>query len=297
VKLKKSNIFSAGLCLLLLFSCVRWSDENPASNFFLYYGARSTSARPTAILQTGEQPLWFQLTENGPVHIESIEDAVFSAALIPWPYAPHVSFFQERGNALVMAVNRDGFLKLAPAGEGLALYRFSGGSFWQQYTVGGFVFFEDKPAALLYFDNRFLDTAYPIPQSRTWTFNMDSNTPFPLEISALELFPVEEGWSVDTLRVGPDNLIYYRASKRNVSQPVIRMMWTADLTQGGQEITTEVFFNSAPLKTQITHPSLPPLPEGFIYTGIGMAGNNLFACWEEQVDYSIGAAGFMVIRN
>jgi hypothetical protein len=36
--------------------------------------------------------------------------------------------------------------------------------------------------------------------------------------------------------------------------------------------------------------------EGFCYTGIGMCGDTIFASWEEQEEYSIGAAGFMVIR-
>jgi hypothetical protein len=41
--------------------------------------------------------------------------------------------------------------------------------------------------------------------------------------------------------------------------------------------------------------SLPPLPEGFVYTGIGLAGDTVFASWEEQDGYSIGAAGFMAL--
>jgi len=45
----------------------------------------------------------------------------------------------------------------------------------------------------------------------------------------------------------------------------------------------------------IRRSSLPALPEGFIYTGIAMISGVIFASWEEQEDYSIGAAGFMVI--
>jgi hypothetical protein len=41
---------------------------------------------------------------------------------------------------------------------------------------------------------------------------------------------------------------------------------------------------------------LSPLPEGFVYTGIGISGNVIFASWEEQQDYNIGAAGFMAVR-
>jgi hypothetical protein len=41
--------------------------------------------------------------------------------------------------------------------------------------------------------------------------------------------------------------------------------------------------------------SLPPLPEDFVYTGIGLSGDTVFASWEEQDGYSIGAAGFMAL--
>jgi hypothetical protein len=41
---------------------------------------------------------------------------------------------------------------------------------------------------------------------------------------------------------------------------------------------------------------LPVLPEGFVYTGLAWAGDTLFAAWEEQEDYNIGAAGFMAIK-
>jgi hypothetical protein len=41
--------------------------------------------------------------------------------------------------------------------------------------------------------------------------------------------------------------------------------------------------------------SLPALPEGFVYTGIGVSGPALVAAWEEQQDLSVGAAGFMII--
>ena len=283
------------ICVLSVVSCVRTSGEKPVD---VPVARSAPEAKPTAILLTGEQPLWFQLTEGGPVLLESIEDAVFSAALVPWPLALHIRFFQERGGELVMAVNRDGFMKLTPSGktEGLAMYRFSN-NFWRQYTVGGFVFYGDRPAALLYLDDRFLDSSAPPPDLRTWTFNMDSNMPFPLEIPALEFFPVNQGWSADTLRLGYDGHWYYRV-RRSGSLPEIRMLRTDDLAQAGEEISAEDFFNSAPRKTETFYSSLlPPLPEGFYYTGTGRAGDSLFASWEEQADYNTGAAGFMVIKR
>jgi hypothetical protein len=47
--------------------------------------------------------------------------------------------------------------------------------------------------------------------------------------------------------------------------------------------------------------TLPPLPEGFVYTGIGLipggeAAATIAASWEEQEAYNIGAAGFMVLQ-
>ena len=286
-----------GLILCTVLSCSRNSGEKPVDVPVM---RSAPAARPMAILQPGEQPLWFQLTEDGPVFLESIEDAILSAALIPWPFALHVCFFHERGGELVMAVNRDGFIKLAPDGgdtKRLAMYRFSGGEFWRQYTVGGFVFYDDKPAVLLYLDDHFLDSSAPPPDLRTWTFNMESNTPFQLEIPALEFFPVEEGWSADTLRLGGDGFWYYRVIKRTGPQAEIRTLRTADLAQAGEEISLEDFYNSVPRMTEELYSSLPQLPEGFCYTGTGRAGNSLFASWEEQADFSIGAAGFMVIKN
>jgi hypothetical protein len=41
--------------------------------------------------------------------------------------------------------------------------------------------------------------------------------------------------------------------------------------------------------------SLPALPEGFFYTGIGLAGEVLIASWEEQQDSAVGSAGFMAL--
>ncbi|MDR2632632.1 MAG: hypothetical protein LBC51_03300 [Treponema sp.] len=40
----------------------------------------------------------------------------------------------------------------------------------------------------------------------------------------------------------------------------------------------------------------PPLPTGFVYTGIGPAGDTLIAAWEEQQSWNVGSAGLMVLR-
>ncbi|MCL2213695.1 MAG: hypothetical protein FWC06_00665 [Treponema sp.] len=290
------------LFLLGIAACERKNAENiPVQSLVTWSGAY-----PAAILQTGEYPLWFQLTENGPVHIAFAEEALFSRDLVPWPYALHIRYMEERDGGIVMAVNRYGFLKLGPEnaslGSGLPLYCFYGGNYWSEYTVGGLVFYEGEPAALVYPDDRFLDSASTLlngksPVSVIWSFNMNSNVPYPLDIPALQFFPQDDGWAIDTLRQGSDGFFHYRAVKRNDPFPEIRTLRTANLSQAGEETSIEIFYDSFPRDSGITvNPRLPELPEGFAYTGTGYASDSLFASWEEQIDYSIGAAGFVIIK-
>jgi len=300
-KISRSILTLFILCFLI--SCIPGiSNEAPAT-------VTLTGALPTAILQTGEHPLWFVLTDNGPVHINSLDDLFFdesySNTLIPWTYALHIRFLQETNDSIVMAVNRDGFLKISPntariqgrPASNLILYHFPGGQYFKPYTIGGFVLYDNNPTVLLYLDNRFMDVTSPFPQSRKWTFNMNSNITFPVRIPALQPFFDDEGWEVDTLRIGSDGLFYYRTVRRNGTRPEIKMYRTADLTQAGSEIPADVFFNSAPRQNVVLHPSLPLLPEGFFYTMTAFVGDSLFAAWEEQVDFNIGAAGFMLIKR
>jgi hypothetical protein len=281
--------------IFLTAACSRSTEKKPLDSVPVAH----TGARPAAVLQTGDIPLWFRLTEEGPVLLESIEDAALSAAFVPWPLALHVRFLYAQDGEIILAINRYGFIKLVPykgAIEGLTLFRFSGGEYWRQYTIGGFVFYHDNPAALLYLDGRFLSSGSPPPLLRTWTFNMQSNMPFPLAVPALEIFPAEEGWETDALRYGSDGAIYYRVVKRNDAKPEVKMFSTTDLSKAGSEISSDVFFNSALRKEEVINPLLPELPEGFFYTETGRVGDSLFASWEEQEDFNIGAAGFVIIK-
>jgi hypothetical protein len=349
------------------------------------------TAIPFALLQTGRFPIWFQLTEDGPVHIEAIEDACYSSALIPWPLTIHFRFALADDKGLVFAINGDGFMQVLPWRENseiLALYRYPGP--WRQYTVGASFFYDKKPAALLYRDDRFYSSGNPLPANRTWTFTPDAGI-FALDIPVLEQYPSGEGWDADSL-MHKDSYWYYRVVKKQGPRPEILMLRTASLEQGGEKISVAAFqnsampepLNSAPpllrefLKTafEITGSgtalalspefplpryfsinnseseglyvyysekeaiaaailpsgegvyrefspgaqgapgalsapgapgepdadkemqffSLPELPGGFCYTWFGITGENLFACWEEQQEYSTGAAGFMAYR-
>jgi len=364
------------LCCLAL-SCKRAKavDEQAAG---VTPSAPVPAVAPSMFLRAGEYPLWFQFAANGPVLIEAIEDACFSSALVPWPLAPHVRFMLAQGDTLLMAVNRDGFIRLVPQKDGygyIGLYHFSGGEFWRQYTVGALLFFDEKPAALLYRDDRFLDSGAPLPFPRVWTFAPYAAESLPFVLPPLDAFNPQDGWDIDVLRRGGDGLWYFRAVKKNTDQPDFRpeiQMLRSDLVKGSEQVSLGAFQNAAlpeplsaapgPLRDMlaavfaesgsglaavvspefettrsfaadreksavsgfysgrpentfllaatpqgkalyaqtggnvIRHFSLPPLPEGFCYTGIGVCGDTIFASWEEQDEYSIGAAGFMVVK-
>jgi hypothetical protein len=206
-------------------------------------------AAPSMFLRAGEYPLWFQFTAEGPVLIETIEDACFSAALVPWPLAPHVRFMLAQGDVLLMAVNRDGFIRLIPQKDGygyIGLYRFSGGEFWRQYTVGAFFLFDEQPTALLYRDDRFLDSDAPPPSPRIWS--LDRYAPKALALPSRDVFAAQDGWDIDVRRRGGDGLWYFRAVKRAPAQlelrPEIRLL-RSDLVKEGEPVSLGAFQNAA----------------------------------------------------
>jgi len=282
------------LFLICFSSCARNEEKSAEVSSLIKW----SGAYPLAILQAGTNPLWFQLTEDGPVHIEAIEDAADIYAFAPWPYARHVRFIRETRDGIVMAVNRDGFLKLTP-GQGrtpdISMYRFTSDAL-RTYSIGGFIFYDDLPAVVLYLDDIFQIQDLSPPKPRVWSFNMNSNTPFPITIPALNYFPEEEGWNIDSLRLADNGFYYYRAARRRGNDPGVKMFRSTNLEQEGVEISVDVFFNSIPRETVFSNPSLPPLPQGFAYTSTGRVGGILFASWEEQEDFSVAAAGFVLIK-
>ena len=305
---KKIECFLFFIYVLSIISCTRSLSGNseynentekiPSPALVTWSGAY-----PQAILLPGEYPLWFLLTEDGPLHIETIyNEDIYSHALVPWPYALHISFSEESAEGgLVMAVNRSGFLKFEPFYEiehSIALYCFSGGEIFRLNTTGGLVFYEGNPAVVLFPDSRFMDSDLLPAKPGTWSFNMNSNEAFPFNIPVFNLFSEEEGWNINTLRKGRDGFYYFRAARKNGNNHESRMFRTQNLRQPAAvtEISANVFFDSFPRETDYSHPSLPLLPEGFAYTGVGAVAGCIVASWEEQIDYSIGAAGFVVIK-
>jgi hypothetical protein len=271
-----------------------------------------------ALLLAGENPLWFEFSGQGPRLIGSPGEAE-TVPFVPWPLARHVRGILPLGEGLFLAVNRDGLLAalalgprnetaagepdtVAPPEPDLALYRIPGDPYWQDYTIAALFPYRNRPALLFYRDDNFSEPAPAPPEPPVLAPAEDLSGFAPLEIPALGDIPFAEGWEADLLRPGADAYWYYRGLRRVNGGREIRYFRTGDLSQRGEDVSAEVFRASQiPVtgtdgENRETSRFLPALPEGFVYTGFAWLGDTLFAAWEEQEDYSIGAAGFMAVK-
>jgi hypothetical protein len=210
-------------------------------------------------------------------------------------------------DALYLAVNRDSLLVIRPVeGGDLGLYRFTAGTdYWGSYTIGNLFIYEDKPALFFYRDDTFAEPAAAPPQPPVLSLAPFPPSPLayfaPLAVPALADIPFAEGWEADILRRGTDKLWYYRGILRKNGGRESRYFRGADLSRPGEEIGAGIYRGAQDPGGIAADPgeaaALPPLPENFVYSHISRLGDFIFAAWEEQEDYSIGGAGFMVIRR
>jgi hypothetical protein len=221
-----------------------------------------SAAGALAVLEAGENPLWFELTGEGPRQLGFPGEAGLSP-FTPWPLARHIRFMLPRGDDLILGVNRDGFLRFAPwdgpaseKGGGTALYCCADAAYWGQYTLAALFPFEDRAAALLYRDDFFVDPVSPLPSPRTFVLDPDSPEPRPLEIPAFGAFPAAEGWDLDALHAGSGGYWYYRAVRKKPEQPEMGYYRTGDLSLEGEAVSITVFQNSAFPKPAAAAPAL-----------------------------------------
>ena len=273
-----------------------------------------------ALLETGHNPLWFELSPGGPLLVDS-PAAASLVPYAPWPHARHVAGMTLWQDFLVMAVNLDGFLvlSLADAGENAndtaartraLLYRASGGEFWERYTAGSLFIWQDQPAVLLY-RSGFFAPLYPVPpQPQVFVLDKASAAPVGTEIPAFNvfhIFPASENWEAEIVRHSPSGYWYFRMREKGGQRNQSAYFRTQNLETEGQRISTDQWRNSEihreaedrtdALANALQEFSLPPLPEGFVYTGAARLGDIVLASWEEQQGVSIGAAGFMVKKG
>jgi hypothetical protein len=256
-----------------------------------------------ALLRTGEHPLWFEFSGQGPRLIDSPGEAE-AVPFVPWPLARHVRDILSWEGEVFFAVNRDGLLAALPREEpggaapavDIALYRIPGDAYWQDYTIAALFPYDGRPALLFYRDDRFAEPVAAPPEPPVLCPQEDFSGFTGLKVPALEEdIPFAQGWEADLLRPGADGRWYYRGVRRTDEGRDVRYFRTGDLSRKGEGISAGIYRDSqAPVETG--EHVLPVLPEGFVFTGFAWLGDTLFASWEEQEDYNIGAAGFMALR-
>jgi hypothetical protein len=193
---------------------------------------------PLALLQSGENPLWFELGDTGPALIPSPAEASLSP-IIPWPLARRAAGIlcrQGQGQGpIILGINREGFLVFAPwAGEeGIALYRVENSAYWKDYSVESLFFYNDTPAAMLSRNDYFTDTGLPPPSPRVWGLRTGAGMG-ELEIPAFEGLPPADGWDIEELQEGPDGRWYYRGVKKSGARGGIGYFRTTDLSLAGE---------------------------------------------------------------
>jgi hypothetical protein len=243
-----NRVIIAVIAVFLPAACIRApeppakaDDTPPASSVHAKYGVY-----PRAIIQAGTNPLWFELTEEGPLLIASPEEAALNP-FTPWPLTRHVQGILAWEERLVLGINREGFLILEgrlpslegrlPSGEvrdkpGIELYRIDLKAAWGNYTLGALFFYRHSPAALIYRDDYFIENTVPPPRDRFWSLGPDGTGP--LEPGAFSAFPPRAGWDLETLRQGPDGFWYFRAMRKGEPGQEGYYGRTADLALNGE---------------------------------------------------------------
>ena len=248
-------VLFAVLILFLALSCTAKSrgtgtaaaDETPAED------------RPAwaalALLETGENPLWFELGPEGPALIESPAAASLEP-YAPWPHARFVTGMRIWEGFLVMAVNRYGFVILGPGHGAVSdtvsgaafrpgaamLYRVSANGLWDPYTAESFFTWTDKPVVLLYRNVFFADSAAPSPRPQVYALDRQSPVPLGVTVPALEnRSPSREA---EVVRRGAGGFWYYRVKEKGVERNKLSYFRTADLGEEGLEISPGEWRNS-----------------------------------------------------
>ena len=204
-------------------------------------------SHPLALLRSGENPLWFELGEQGPTLIPSPEEAPLHP-FVPWPLTRRVAGVLGREDRIILGINREGFLAFVPWTEGgngsIALYRIDGGAFWKDYSVEALFVFNASPAAMLYRDDYFIDSALPVPSPRVW--GLDTGTGMKeLIVGAFEDLPPEGGWDIEALRQGPDERWYYRALRKGGTLRGMGYFSAGDLSLPGEPSNREAVQNAS----------------------------------------------------
>jgi hypothetical protein len=171
---------------------------------------------PLAIAVPSENPLWFELSDDGPVLISSPEDASLRS-FVPWPSSIHVKDMLLQENRLVMAVNRLGFLAFIPWDSSrLGMYSVFDKAYWGRYSIASLFLYEQKPSVILYRDDFFFaDTDAPLPKMPVMALVKGSIQPVKAEIPAFKDFSSLQGWDIEALIRGKNGFWNFTAAQKS----------------------------------------------------------------------------------
>jgi hypothetical protein len=253
--------YPALLILLSLLCCSnpRESSPAPAEPETMPSPPSAYGRYPLMLLQSGENPLWFELNAQGPTLIPSPEEASLHP-FVPWPLTRRVAGALGREDRVILGINQEGFLAFVPWTEGgsgdIALYRIDNDASWKDYSVEALFVFNSTPTAMLYRDDYFIDSALPPPSPRLWGLDTDAGMK-ELIIGAFEGLPPEDGWDLEALRQGPDDRWHYRAIRKSGNLRGMGYFSAGDLSLPGEPSTREAMQNASRPRNRDQAP--PPL--------------------------------------
>ncbi len=165
---------------------------------------------PSAIVVPGDNPLWFEFSDEEPLVISSPEEASLRS-FVPWPHSIHIQNMLIDENRLVMAVNRLGFLVFIPWDNNrLGMYSVSDKNDWSPHSIASFFLFDQKPSALLYRNDFFSNNEdISLPETPVRALIKGNTQPITAEIPAFKDFPSLNGWDIEALDQGKDGAWYF----------------------------------------------------------------------------------------
>ncbi len=171
---------------------------------------------PLAVVASGDNPLWFELTDEGPMLISSPEEASLRTFL-PWPHSIHTTDMLIDKNRLVMTINRLGFLVFIPwDASHLGMYAVFDKTRWNQYSIASLFRHNQRPSALFYRDDFFaVNEELPLPETQTAALVKGSTQPVKAEIPSFKDFPSSKGWNIEALNRGKNGNWYFIAAQKS----------------------------------------------------------------------------------
>jgi hypothetical protein len=153
-----------------------------------------------------------------------------------------------RESRIILGINREGFLALAPWAEGenggIALYRIDNSAYWKDYSVESLFVFDSTPAAMLYRDDYFIDSSLPPPSPRVWGLDAAAGMKA-LFVEAFDDLAPEDGWDLEALLQGPDDQWHYRAIRKNGGRRGIGYFSAGNLSLPGEASTQGAMQNAS----------------------------------------------------